>query len=67
MWLLVAAVIEWVLVILVTTAEEISLSTAKVAARAFAKSSWDGSTGFELGVRVKVRVWGSGLEVGLGL
>ena len=39
MWLLVAAVIEWVLVILVTTAEEISLGTAKGAARAFAKSS----------------------------
>ena len=39
MRLLVAAVIEWVLVILVTTAEEISLGTAKGAARAFAKSS----------------------------
>ena len=59
MWLLVAAVIEWVLVILVTTAEEISLSTAKGAARAFAKSSGvDGSTGFELGVRVKVIEFG---------
>eukprot|EP00964_Phaeocystis_antarctica_P014866 scaffold8212_cov59-Phaeocystis_antarctica.AAC.2 len=38
-WLLVAAVVEGVLVILVTTAEEVSLSTAaEGAARAFAKS-----------------------------
>ena len=59
MRLLVAAVVEGVLVILVTTAEEVSLSTAKGTARAFAKS-----LGVDVSrVRVRVRGWGLGLGV----